>query len=405
MVVVTLGKEVDFSAERIRVQRMARPHPIRFGEVHSFAQELFEADLHAKRVLSIANATLGVVYAASLAVHAIGCGLAAARGLKKKHAVKQVDRLLSNTGVDLWALFANWVPFVVGARSEIVVAFDWTEHDHDDHATIALNLITSHGRATPLLWKTVVKSELAGRRNAHEDSLLERFAEVLPKGVRVTILADRGFGDQKLYDLLERLGFDYIVRFREIILVTDAHGNSGPAAAWVPPTGRALMIKNAAVTQDRSPVPAVVAVKDPGMKEAWCLATSRLDLTGRAVVKLYGKRFSIEENFRDTKDIHFGMGLSATHVGDVARRDRLLLLCALAVALLTLLGAAGESLGYDRWIKVNTAKKRTHSLFRQGLEYYALIPNMKEAELVPLVERFGQLVADHRVCRGAFGIL
>jgi len=384
---------------------MSRPHPIRFGEVHSFAQALFETDLHAKRVFSIANAALGVVYAASLAIHAIGCGLAAARGLKKKHAVKQVDRLLSNVGINVWDLFGQWVPFVVGSRLEIVVALDWTEHDHDDHSTIALNLITSHGRATPLMWKTVVKSELAGQRNAHEDALLVRFAEVLPEGVRATILADRGFGDQKLYELLASLGFDYVVRFKELILVTDGDGKSGPASAWVPPAGRALMIKNATVTQDHSAVPAVVVVKDRGMKEAWCLATSRADLTARAVVKLYGKRFTIEENFRDTKDIHFGMGLSATHIGDVARRDRLLLICALAVALLTLLGAAGESLGMDRWLKVNTAKKRTHSLIRQGQEYYALIPNMKEEELVPLIKRFGELVAEQRVFRGAFGIL
>jgi Transposase DDE domain len=366
---------------------------------------LFESDLHAKRVFSIASATLGVVYAASLAVHAIGSGLAAARGVKTKHAVKQVDRLLSNVGVNVWTLFANWVPFLVGARVEIVVALDWTEHDHDDHSTIALNLITSHGRATPLLWLTVVKSELTGQRNAHEDRLLQRLHEVLPKGVKVTILADRGFGDQKLYELLAELGFDYVVRFREIILVTNAEGKAGPAATWVLPTGRPHMLKGAAVTQDGFPVPAVVVAKDPGMKEAWCLATSRSDLTARATVKLYGKRFSIEENFRDSKDIHFGMGLSATHIGDIARRDRLLLLSALAVALLTLLGAAGESLGYDRWIKVNTAKKRTHSLFRQGQEYYALIPNMKEQELVPLIERFGQLVAEQPVCREAFGIL
>jgi hypothetical protein len=165
------------------------------------------------------------------------------------------------------------------------------------------------------------------------------------------------------------------------------------------------MLKGASVTQDRFPIPAVVVVKEPGMKEAWCLATSRSDLTARAVVKLYGKRFSIEENFRDSKDIHFGMGLSATHIGDTARRDRLLLLSALAVALLTLLGAAGESLGYDRWIKVNTAKKRTHSLFRQGQEYYALIPNMKEEELVPLIVAFGRLVTEQPACREAFGIL
>lgn len=387
------------------MRRMTRPHPIRFSEVHSFAQALFESDLHAKRVFSIANATLGVVYAASLAVHAIGCGLAAARGLKKKHAVKQVDRLLSNTGVDVWALFARWVSFVVGARTEIVVAFDWTEHDHDDHSTIALNLITSHGRATPLLWLTVVKSELAGKRNGHEDRLLLRFREVLPKGVKVTILADRGFGDQKLYELLTNLDFDYVVRFREIITLTDADGRVGPASDWVPVKGRALMIKGAAVTQDRFKLPAVVVVRDPGMKEAWCLATSRADLTARAVVKLYGKRFTIEENFRDSKDIHFGMGMSATHIADTARRDRLFLLCALAVVLLTLLGAAGESLGYDRWLKVNTAKKRTHSLFRQGQEYYMLIPNMKEEELVPLIEKFGQLILAQPVCREAFGIL
>ena len=384
---------------------MTRRHPIRFSGVHAFASALFEDDLHAKRVYSIANATLGVVLSASLAVHAIGAGLAAARGLRKKHAVKQVDRLLSNAGVDVWVLFENWVPFVVGARVDIVAALDWTEHDHDDHSTIALNMITSHGRATPLMWKTVVKSAMAGQRNGHEDTLLQRLREVLPKGVRITILADRGFGDQKLYDLMARLEFDYVVRFREIITVTNAEGENRTAGAWVPPAGRALMIKGAAVTQDRSTVPAVVVVQDPGMKEAWCLVTSRADLTARAVVKLYGKRFTIEENFRDSKDIHFGMGLSATHIGDVDRRDRLLLLSALAVALLTLLGAAGESLGMDRWIKVNTAKKRTHSLFRQGQEYYMLIPNMKEEELVALAERFGQLLAGQAVFREVFGIL
>jgi len=49
-----------------------------------------------------------------------------------------------------------------------------------------------------------------------------------------------------------------------------------------------------------------------------------------------------------------------------ARRDRLWLIAAFAVMLLTLLGAAGEVLGYDRFLKSNTAKRRTHSLFRQG---------------------------------------
>ena len=38
---------------------------------------------------------------------------------------------------------------------------------------------------------------------------LARLREVVPEAVRLTVLADRGFGDQKLYALLEELKFDY----------------------------------------------------------------------------------------------------------------------------------------------------------------------------------------------------
>ena len=71
------------------------------AEVHRFVEELFGDDLHAKRVLSLAHGTLGVLHATSLAIHAVGRGLAAARCGLDKHGVKQVDRLLSNRGIDL----------------------------------------------------------------------------------------------------------------------------------------------------------------------------------------------------------------------------------------------------------------------------------------------------------------
>jgi hypothetical protein len=61
------------------------------------------------------------------------------------------------------------------------------------------------------------------------------------------------------------------------------------------------------------------------------------------IIALYSKRWRVEPSFRDTKDLRFG--LSTVRIGDPQRRDRLLLLNAFAVVLLTLLGAAGESLG------------------------------------------------------------
>jgi hypothetical protein len=80
------------------------------NDVERFVEELFEDDLHAKRVESLANATLGVMSGASLAVSMIGQALAQARGLNTNHAVKPVDRLLSNQGIVVWECFAHWVP-------------------------------------------------------------------------------------------------------------------------------------------------------------------------------------------------------------------------------------------------------------------------------------------------------
>ena len=82
-----------------------------------------------------------------------------------------------------------------------------------------------------------------------------------------------------------------------------------------------------------------------------------------------------------------------------AHRDRLWLLNAFAIMLLTLLGAAGEALGYDQgYLKSNTTKRRTHSLFRQGCMLYDLIPNMPEARLLPLIERYTAMLSGTPRC-------
>ncbi len=75
------------------------------------------------------------------------------------------------------------------------------------------------------------------------------------------------------------------------------------------------------------------------------------------------------------------------------------------VVLLTLLGAAGEALGYDRHLKSNTSKRRTHSLFRQGSMLYELIPTMPDHRLQPLIGQFAQLLAAQPVFREMFGAI
>src|ERR1700685_1403687 len=92
----------------------------RLKDIRAFIESLYGQDLHAKRADSLAAAPVGVMTGASLAVAMIGQALAQARGLVTKHAIKQVDRLLSNCGIDVWESFARWVPTLVGSRHDIV---------------------------------------------------------------------------------------------------------------------------------------------------------------------------------------------------------------------------------------------------------------------------------------------
>jgi hypothetical protein len=371
--------------------------------IRDFVYGVLAEEIHAKRVESIVNAVTGVTRASTLSVQTIGHGLAAALDKNSKHAIKQVDRLLSNAKVVVWDLFEAWVRYLLAERSAIVVAIDWTDFEPDDHVTCAAQLITTHGRSTALVWKTIPKSELKGQQSQIEDEVIERLHEIVPPHVTITLLADRAFGDQARYDHLTQLGWDYVIRFREGILVHHA-GETKPAAAWVPKGGRALRLAGAAVTADQSPVGAVVVVKRAKMKEAWCLATNRPDAAAD-VIKLYGRRFTIEETFRDQKDLRFGMGLSATHIRDCGRRDRLLFLSALAHALVTLLGAAAEAIGYDRLMKANTVKTRTHSLFRQGTYWFSRIPTMSVEKLAPLLRALEAQLTKHPVFKQVFGVL
>src|SRR3954451_15044681 len=229
---------------------------------------------------------------ASLGVAIIGKSLAQARGLLPKHAIKQVDRLLSNRKLEAWDIFATWVPELVGSRTDLIVAMDWTDFAAD--GPLALKLVTRHGRATPLVWLSVLKDELTDARNDYEDACLRRLAEVLPDGVDVPLLADPGFADAKLFSFLDELGFGYVIRFRSNILVSAADGPTRPASDWIGQSGRARKLRAARITAARCPVGAVVCVQAKGMKEAWCLAASDAAAPSRQIIELYSKRWGVD---------------------------------------------------------------------------------------------------------------
>ena len=373
-------------------------------KLEGLMDEVFGGAVHAQRLASLTDGVEGVLHAASLGVRAIGQGLAVAQGLAPRHAIKQVDRLLSHPKLSMDQVFGCWVPFVVGERREIFVNFDWTEFEDADQCTVVLGMHTAQGRSTPLMWKTVTRSELKEQRNNHEDELLVGFAAVVPKHVRVTVVADRGFSDSKLSRFLTgELGFDSIIRFRGGVYVEDAAGEQRKAKAWLGTAGRMRVFRHARVTPQRHLVPVVVWVQGKAMKEPWGLGSSRHDLQGVAIQGAYGRRFTVEETFRDVKHPRFGLGLTQAVIARNDRRDALFLLAVLAHTLLTLLGKAGQALGMDRML--GATRPGQWSVFRQGLMLFELIPTMREDRLRALATQFGELLHEHVVFTGILGVI
>lgn len=359
---------------------------------------IFQKDMHLKRQHSLADAAMGLLNSESLRIHSLGEGLASAKGLQKKHATKQIDRLLSNKKLKIWDIADYWVPYVIGSRKTIEVALDWTSFWHDGQKTLCLNLLTHHGRATPLIWQSVDDKKLKGNQGHYEDQMLSKLKTVLPADVDVTLVADRGFASYRFFEFIDQvLGFNYVIRLKSSTTVISGKGTSKKASEWLQSSKRTLNIKDAKLTKEEFPVKQVIITQQKDMKDAWYLVSNCTDKKTQEIINLYGRRWKIEPYFRDIKDQRYGLALAQTHIQSPERRDRLLLIVALAYVLFTLLGAAGEQLGFDRKLKVNTVKTRTHSLIRQGMFYYDFFRHFTEDEKNQLMTLFTSLLEQHGV--------
>lgn len=396
--------------------KIQAPHPhqvrsarefgrMRLVQTRELVEEIFEDEgLHALQVLSLGNAVAGTLSAARAGIRAIGVAYAELSGIDEKHAAKQVDRLLSNSALRVDELSAAWTRYVVGDAKDIVVALDWTDFAEDDHTTLYIALVTTKGRALPLLWKTLQKSKLKGQQTATELKLLQDLHATLDVDVNITVLADRGFAKADIYETLGVLGIDYVIRLKRDMVVSDAEGRRFVAQDLVPTNGRVHAISNARVTAENRMVPQFVCVKAKAMKEPWCLISSLSERKPQEIVALYGRRFTVEETFRDTKNLNFGLGLAATHIRVPERRDRMLLLIAMAQGLLTLLGEASERSGMDRYLKINTVKTRTMSLINQGTRWWRKLHNLRDERRIPLLTAYDELLREHGFFARALGL-
>jgi hypothetical protein len=288
------------------------------------------ADLTAA-ALSVGRATL-----AALGRHLAGDTTA-------KHRIKRVWRFCANRRVEASAGMAGVIGRLTRRRKKpLLVALDWVAV-RDFHTLMAAAV--RRGRAVPLLWASYPERVLFRSQNSLEEGLLRLLRSLVPAGVRVIVLADRGFGRAELAKTCRDIGVSFVFRIKPDVRVHHRRYRGRLDDFPIRP-GCWRTLTGAEYRSDRA-VTVNIAIrwkKGPPRKrdEPWFLMTD-LSRNAVAISDLYARRMTVEELFRDGKSCRNGSALRLTQLTRADRLDRLLLVLALAYILLTGLGAIARA--------------------------------------------------------------
>ena len=198
---------------------------------------------------------------------------------------------------------------------------------------------------------------------------LKKLAKLLPAGLRVTLLTDRGLSWPVVMDCLRGLGWGHVMRLQHStrVMLEDRSGRQKVVAAgelvrrrggeW---RGLVKIFKKAKWRDARLSV-----VWDRRSKEPWILAADGHGRSGLHAACAYAKRNWCEQSFRDEKSS--GFRWSESRVSDPARALRLVLVMALANLLSISLGSWIVKSGRRR--DFDPHRERRLSVFQLGLRW------------------------------------
>ena len=283
-------------------------------------------------------------------------------GALVKHNIKRVWRFLRNNGVDI----------VEGARAlcaiaskaagkRLIVAVDWVDVGSRKVLKAAVPI---RGRGVPILFYAYEKWQLFKSQNNFEEGFFRVLRSILPKGTKVVIVADRGFGRAELASRLQELEWGYIIRISPAVtFVSKRYSGQLDRMPVRPGTRRDLGFgkyrKNHPVCQR------IVFYWKKKEAEPWFLGTN-LEWGWRKIVQGFQQRMTIEELFRDEKNIRYGWGLRQLKVSQAQRLERMLLVLAFAYLALILMGLiCSETMTQAHWSSA-VSKRKQSSIFLIG---------------------------------------
>ena len=318
----------------------------------------------------------GLLMSRRIGVAAIG------RGMKTqttaRHNIKRLARFLANDKVNVEASLFTLQKILYSGVKRLIISIDWTTITNHGYQILKATVV-AEGRGIPIAFKTYKEGTIKNRQTSYEKRMLKKLSLIIPKNIQVIIIADRGFGQKPdLAKYVKSLGFNYVMRTKREYAVKSKNF-SGKLKDFKIIIGKIYDLKNviwpgfnhrSKEKQMKRICSRFIITKKKGCKERWILITDLDDMLAETIVKIYYTRMTIEETFRDEKNVLSGFALEKMKLTSAVRYDKMLLIICYAYLLIMLFGLLMEQKNMHRKIMANTVKYRSLSLFQVGLYYW-----------------------------------
>jgi hypothetical protein len=286
------------------------------------------------------------------------------RGHYAQSKQRRVRRWLGNSRINIHRLYKPIIQAALADWQEdcLYLSLD-TSLFWDEYCLIRLAVV-HRGRALPLAWR-VLEHESASVAFSEYQEMLAHAAQYLPPGIKVILLADRGFIHTELMQMATgQLGWHYRIRLKSTTWIWRAHKGWHQLKDFHFARGEARCFHNVKIhkTQWYGPVHLIFGRNNVN-GEFWAIVSD--ETTNLQTFHEYGLRFDIEEAFLD--DQSNGWNLQKSEIRSVCDLSRLFFILAVATLYVTAQGIAVVESGRRRW--VDTHWFRGNSYFRIGFEW------------------------------------
>lgn len=278
---------------------------------------------------------------------------------------RRFSRWLHNPRINVHKLYGPLIQTALAQwESSTITLIEDTSMLWNEYCLIRLS-VQYRGRAVPLMWR-VIRYRSSSVRFCTYQAMLKRAAKLIPAGISVCFLADRGFADVQLMRYLrDELHWNFRIRIKSSTWIHSPGKGWSQLNQYRLALGEVVLLQGVSLTKTKPLAGLHLAIgRDPISQQRWLVATN--EPATLQTFREYALRFQIEEELLDEKSN--GFQLERSEVRSVIALSRLCFVLAVATLVLTVQGQQVVASGKRRWVDCHW--QRGNSYLRLGWSWF-----------------------------------